>query len=160
MTMRLFSLVFAALLGLSACAASGLSSSTAFDPEASDPATLASLDAAAAAWRADGPARYRLRYFQTCFCPSSGPMEVTVHDGRVVRADGGVAAYALTVDDLFAQARALLAERDSILAGGGRLDVRLSRTTPRLPIHISADPYPSMVDDESAVEILGFEADE
>lgn len=116
--------------------------------------SVAELAAAQAAWDADGPADYRLAYDLACLC--AGGDRVTVRNGRVASAARLDVRDALTVDDLFAQAREVFAE-------GRTGEVRLSAGTPRIPVLISLqavfDPDAPVADEPSRLTVTGFEAD-
>ncbi|KRC54825.1 MULTISPECIES: DUF6174 domain-containing protein [unclassified Nocardioides] len=72
-------------LGLSAC--SHEDDATASDPTGTDPSPTVTDDGAPT-WPTFAPADYTYRLEVMCFCPMTGPVEVTVADGEVVSATG------------------------------------------------------------------------
>ena len=107
----------------------------------------AELAAARADWDADGPADYRLRYVQSCFC-EGGERTITVRDGVAV----GESAPGFTVDDLFDLAAAGFASDVPVV-------VRLSADAPRLPVFVEIGDPPGIADGAIRVEVTGFETD-
>lgn len=110
-------------------------------------ASPAELAAARADWDADGPADYRLRYVQSCFC-EGGERTITVRDGVAV----GESDPGFTVDDLFDLAAAGFASDAPVV-------VRLSADAPRLPVFVEIGDPPGIADGAIRVEVTGFETD-
>ncbi|HEX9953074.1 MAG TPA: DUF6174 domain-containing protein [Rubricoccaceae bacterium] len=136
--------VASCLLLIAAVALAGCDSLTGVEPSASS-ASAADVAAARAVWDANGPASYRLRYTQSCFC-DAGEKEVTVRDGVAVGETG------FTIDDLFDLAAAGFGQ-------DGSIEVRLSESAPRFPVLIDIGDPPGIADAAIRVEVTGFEVD-
>jgi hypothetical protein len=109
------------------------------------------------AWRAAGVGSYHWQVRFGCECLLTGPVQVTVVDGRateVLTPSGPmpldrVAGFPLTVDDLYAVAHEAIAQGGTAKATWG--------TVLGIPATLQTDPIPQAIDDELSITVSSFE---
>ena len=107
-----------------------------------------------ALWQQKGPASYVITVEQQCFCPgaeyeitvTNGIVSKVTHDGAPVR-PAEVQGLPKTVPELFAVVAGLPAEAAVTVSYDEQLGY---------PTHISVDPIPNALDDESTIVVHGF----
>jgi hypothetical protein len=121
-----------------------------------------SLPAHLAAWRAAGTTSYQWDVSFGCECMLSGPVRITVVDGKAteVRTPGrlvpldDVTGFPLTIDDLYAKAQAAIDGGGTVSAEWGSIPGWQGAAA--IPSKLLIDPIKDAIDDELSVSVLGF----
>lgn len=107
----------------------------------------AELDAAKARWAQQGTTDYGYTVTRGCLCPDTQPQKVQVR-GNLVYADPSVKPYA-SVKRLFDAVQTAINEKYS--------NFRVTYAPSGMPVAIFLDPIANAADDETQVDVSGFE---